>query len=145
MSYYLDHEKLEVYQFAIRFVVLADKIVESLPRGRAYIADQLRRAGSSIALNIAEGAGEYAPTEKVRFYRMAKRSATECSSIMDILKHLQLIEDQVFTRARELLVRTVAMLIRMMQKLATYQGNQMPSSSQMCGTEIPEKKLTSVS
>ena len=88
MSYYLDHEKLEVYQFAIRFVLLADEIVQDLPRGRAYLADQLRRAGASIALNIAEGAGEYAPAEKVRFYRIAKRSATECSSILDILQHL---------------------------------------------------------
>lgn len=93
MSYYLDHERLEVYQFSIRFVVLADEIVENLPRGRAYLSDQLRRAGSSIALNIAEGAGEFAPAEKVRFYRIAKRSATECSSILDILKHLQLIEE----------------------------------------------------
>lgn len=76
---------------------------------------------------------------------MAKRSATECSSIMDILKHLQLVEEQAFTKARELLARTVAMLIRMMQKLATYQGSQMPSSSQMCGTGSPEKKLTTVS
>ena len=57
MSYYLDHEKLDVYHFAIQFVVLADEIVESLPRGRAYLVDQLRRAGSSIPLNIAEGAG----------------------------------------------------------------------------------------
>jgi len=117
MSYYLDHERLEVYRFAIRFVILADEIVENLPRGRAYLADQLRRAGSSIALNIAEGAGEYAPTEKARFYRMAKRSATECSSILDILQHLQLIDEGLFSRARELLVRVVAMLIKMVQRL----------------------------
>ena len=73
MGYYLDHEKLEVYRFAIQFVILADEIAESLPRGRAYLVDQLRRAGSSIPLNIAEGAGEYAPMEKARFYRIAKR------------------------------------------------------------------------
>ena len=97
--------------------MLADEIVENLPRGRAYLADQLRRAGSSIALNIAEGAGEYAPTEKVRFYRMAKRSATECSSILDILQHLQLIAAQMFSEARELLVRIVAMLIKMVKTL----------------------------
>jgi len=86
MGYYLDHEKLDVYRFAIQFVVLAEEIVEALPRGRTYLADQLRRAGSSIPLNIAEGAGEFMPTEKARFYRMAKRSATECSSILDILQ-----------------------------------------------------------
>lgn len=118
MDYYLDHEKLDVYQFAIQFVVLADEIVENLPRGRAYLVDQLRRAGSSIPLNIAEGAGEFAPTEKARFYRMAKRSATECSSILDILRHLQLIEEQLFSKARALLVRTVAMLIKMVQRLS---------------------------
>ena len=32
MSCYLDHERLEVYRFAIEFVVLADEIVENLPR-----------------------------------------------------------------------------------------------------------------
>ena len=117
MSYYLDHEKLEVYRFAIRFVVLADEIVENLPRGRAYLADQLRRAGSSITLNIAEGAGEYVPTEKARFYRMAKRSATECSSIIDIFQHLHLIDEGLFSNARELLARIVAMLIKMIQRL----------------------------
>lgn len=116
MNYYLDHEKLDVYRFAIQFVVLVDEIVENLPRGRGYLVDQLRRAGSSIALNIAEGAGEYAPAEKARFYRMAKRSATECSSILDILQHLRLIEEQLFSKARELLVRMVAMLIRMAQR-----------------------------
>lgn len=116
MSYYLDHERLEVYRFAIQFVVLADEIAENLPRGRAYLVDQLRRAGSSISLNIAEGAGEYAPIEKARFYRMAKRSATECSGILDILQHLQLIDDQLFSRARELLVRIVAMLIKMVKR-----------------------------
>lgn len=117
MGYYLDHEKLDVYRFAIRFVVLADEIVENLPRGRAYLADQLRRAGSSIPLNIAEGAGEYASTEKARFYRMAKRSATECSSILDILQHLQLIDQELFSKARELLAPIVAMLIKMIQRL----------------------------
>ena len=39
----LDHEKLDVYQIAIEFVVLADGIVEHLPRGRAYLSDQLHR------------------------------------------------------------------------------------------------------
>jgi four helix bundle protein len=116
MGHYFDYEKLDVYRFAIRFVVLADEIAGNLPRGRAYLADQLRRAGSSIVLNIAEGAGEFAVTEKIRFYRMAKRSATECSSILDLLLHLRLIEEQLFLRARELLGPTVAMLTKMAQR-----------------------------
>ena len=83
MEKYFDHEKLDVYRAAIRFVVLVDEIIPTLPRGRAYLVDQIQRAASSIALNIAEGAGEYSSNEKIRFYRMAKRSATECASILD--------------------------------------------------------------
>src|ERR1700729_1218886 len=80
----LDHEKLTVYQVAIEFVILSDEVIENLPRGRAYLSDQLQRAALSISLNIAEGAGEYAIDEKARFYRIAKRSATECAGILDI-------------------------------------------------------------
>jgi four helix bundle protein len=105
-----------VYQIAIEFVVLADVIVENLPRGRAYISDQLRRAALSISLNIAEGAGEYALEEKIRFYRMAKRSATECAGILDVCQRLQLTDEQYQTKGRELLIRIVCMLIKMARR-----------------------------
>ncbi len=111
--YYFDHEKLDVYKAAIEFVVLINSIVENLPRGRAYLADQLQRAGASIPLNIAEGAGEYSSNEKIRFYRMAKRSATECASIFDICQHLQIITESYYLKGRELLARIVAMLTKM--------------------------------
>ena len=65
-----DHEKLDVYQAAIEFVALADDVVENLPRGRAYLADQLQRSSTSIPFNIAEGAGEFSRNEKARFYRI---------------------------------------------------------------------------
>src|SRR5687767_15748151 len=72
-----EHERLDVYKAAIEWLVLADAVAATLPRARGYLADQLRRAASSISFNIAEGAGEFAPAEKVRFYRMARRSATD--------------------------------------------------------------------
>ena len=114
--YTFDHEKLDVYRAAIEFVVLVDKIVEQFPLGRAYLADQLLRAGTSISLNIAEGAGEYSGSEKSRFYRMAKRSATECAGIFDICKQIGIVNEELFVRGRELLGRIVAMLIKMVQK-----------------------------
>lgn len=105
-----------MYKIAIEFVVLADVIVEHLPRGRAYLSDQLRRAALSISLNIAEGAGEYALEEKVRFYRMAKRSATECAGILDVCQRLQLVDEHNQTKGRELLIRIVSMLIKMARR-----------------------------
>jgi four helix bundle protein len=110
---YFEHEKLDVYQAAIELVILIEVVIEGLPRGRAYLADQLQRAGTSVPLNIAEGAGEYSGNEKIRFYRMARRSATECAGIFDICWRLQIIEELNHSRGRELLIRIVAMLTKM--------------------------------
>ena len=110
---YFDHEKLDVYQAAIDFVVLINSVVKNLPRGRAYLADQLQRAGASVPLNIAEGAGEFSSNEKIRFYRMAKRSATECAGILDICQRLEIIDEKSYLKSRELLMRIVGMLIKM--------------------------------
>jgi hypothetical protein len=55
----LDHEQLDVSVAAIDVVAWADEVVERLPRGRASLADQLQRAATSMALNIAEGAEEF--------------------------------------------------------------------------------------
>lgn len=112
----LDHEKLTVYQVAIEFVLLANEVAEHLPRGRAYLSDQLQRAALSIPLNIAEGAGEYAIDEKARFYRMAKRSATECAGVLEVCQRLRLMEESRYVKGRELLIGIVSMLIKMAQK-----------------------------
>jgi four helix bundle protein len=112
----LDHEKLTVYQTAIKFVIIADEIIDHLPRGRAYLSDQLQRAALSIPLNIAEGAGEYAVDEKARFYRMAKRSATECAGVLDVCQRLGLVEEKRYLTGRELLIGIVSMLIKIAQK-----------------------------
>jgi four helix bundle protein len=112
----LDHEKLDVYHVAVEFVIVADGIVEHLPRGRGYLSDQLQRAALSISLNIAEGAGEYSMDEKARFYRMAKRSATECSGILDVCQRLHLLDEKCYAIGREMLIRIVSMLIKMAQK-----------------------------
>ena len=112
----LDHEKLDVYHVAVEFVIVADGIVDHLPRGRGYLSDQLQRAALSISLNIAEGAGEYSIDEKARFYRMAKRSATECAGILDVCQRLQLLEEKRYVLGRELLIRIVSILIKMAQK-----------------------------
>ncbi len=113
-----DHEKLDVYQAAIDFVVMADDVVEHLPRGRAYLADQLQRAATSIPLNVAEGAGEFSRQEKARFYRMARRSATECAAIFDVCRRLALIKQESYGSGRELLLRIVSMLTKMTRSLA---------------------------
>ncbi len=77
------------------------------------LADQLHRAGTSIPLNIAEGAGEFAKNEKARFYRIARRSATEAAAILDVLRRLQLSRSERLDQGRALLLRIVAMTTAM--------------------------------
>ena len=110
---YFDYERWDVYHAALDLIVVIKEIMEALPRGNGHLADQLYRAGTSIPLNIAEGTGEHSIHEKARFYRMAKRSATECASILDVCRRLGLIEESRYLRGRELLLRIVAMLTKM--------------------------------
>src|SRR5262249_2287012 len=87
MAETFDHERLTVYQIALEFVEVADAIIQALPPKRAYLADQLQRAATSIVLNIAEVAGEFSKKEKARFYRMAQRSTTESAGLLDVSEH----------------------------------------------------------
>jgi len=117
MEKLLDHERLEVYGVAIQFVALADGLVEGLPRGRSYLGDQLQRAATSITLNIAEGAGERSGADKARFYRFAKRSATECAAVLDVCRTLNLAGEETLAEGRSLIIRVVEMLVRLGQNL----------------------------
>ena len=73
---HFEHERLDVYKAIIDFLAVADEVIEHLPRGRGHLSDQLQRASTSILLNLAEGAGEFAALEKARLYRISRRSAT---------------------------------------------------------------------
>lgn len=115
MSHF-DHEKLDVYRSSIEFVALAHQIVRELPRGNASPADQLSRAASSISLNIVEGAGEFSSRDKARFYRMARRSATECASILDVFRCRNLGDADKAAQGKALLLRIVSMLVKLSKR-----------------------------
>jgi four helix bundle protein len=108
----LDPTKLDVYQRALDLLEHIDQIYESMPPGRAHLKDQLDRAATSIVLNVAEGAGEFSPDEKRRFYRIARRSATESAAILHIMARRGHAPADCAQQARELLTRIVSMLVR---------------------------------
>ena len=118
-----DHERLDVYQVAIEFVGEANITADGIPRGRAALGDQLRRAATSICLNIAEGSGEFAAKEKARFYRIAKRSATECAAVLDVANAWstsaseQTGFQQRLREGKKMLHRIVSMLIKMIKRM----------------------------
>lgn len=109
----LDHERLDVYQCAIRFVTAVLKVLAQMPKGQAQLADQLRRAAFSIPLNIAEGAGKVTSRDRSRFHAIARGSAMECGAILDILALMEILPAADLTAAKALLVRIVSMLSKM--------------------------------
>lgn len=111
-----DFERLEVFQVAMEAVVTVDQLAETLPDGRGYMRDQLRRAANSIALNVAEGAGEFAGAEKARFYRIAKRSATECAGQILVCQRVGVSDAQRVDAALTVLQRVISMLIALAQR-----------------------------
>ena len=114
----LDHEKLDVYQCSIRFLAVALPLSAGLPRGYSALADQLRRAATSVPLNIAEGAGKTSAKDRANFHSIARGSAMECAAIVDVIGTLGHCSDDEIARAKELLHRMVAMLSKMSRQPA---------------------------
>jgi four helix bundle protein len=110
----LDCERLDVYRVALEFQVLAAALCGT---SDSVVRDQLRRAGLSIVLNIAEGASQWSRPQKRRYYRIALGSTTEAAAIVDVLRIRSLATPEVCRRARALLVRVVQMLTKLDRSL----------------------------
>ena len=118
-----DHEKLDVYQEAIRFVAWAGGLLETLPKSLAAY-DQLDRASTSIALNIAEGNGKYTAPDRCRFFDIARGSALECAACLDVLvakKRLVCAE-----QGKEMLLPIVSMLVGLIRSTSSDRVHEEP-------------------
>lgn len=102
-----DHEKLDVYQEAIRFVSWVDELLEDIPKSLA-VHSQLDRASTSIPLNIAEGNGKYT-ADRCRFFDIARGSTLECAACLDVLFARKRLEQA--DNGKAMLVRIVSMLV----------------------------------
>jgi len=72
-------KNFRTYQLAVSFYREVEKI--KLP---SHLRDQLLRASSSIALNLAEGYGKFTTKDRRRFYRISYGSLKECQAILTL-------------------------------------------------------------
>jgi len=112
-----EHRKLHVYARSIDLIVEVMRVVRFVKPGWSELIDQLKRACTSIVLNIAEGAAEYRPAEKARFYRMALRSAAEAHAAFDVLEKVKALSPENITHAQGLLEEIGAMLVAMCKQV----------------------------
>jgi four helix bundle protein len=113
MRIMLSFQKLDVYQRSIEFLVFVHRLLPRLPKGHAELADQLRRSAQSTPQNIAEGAGRMSKPDKARHYTIARGSAMESASHLDVMKVGGLVDDEQYGHGIELLERVVAMLTKL--------------------------------
>lgn len=109
----LDHERLDVYQASVTFAAWSYGLARQLHALDRHSRDQLLRASQSIPLNIAEGCGKLPSPERRRFLQIAGGSARECGAILDVLCRCGVIQEVESKEGKELLVRIVSMLTRM--------------------------------
>ena len=80
-------EKLEVWQRALDVADAAEAIATALPSHERFNrADQMRRAATSVALNIAEGSTGQSDAEQARFLGYAQRSVVETVACLHLVR-----------------------------------------------------------
>lgn len=109
------HEKLEVYKESIAFIAWLSTLLESATR-RGDVKDQLDRASTSIALNIAEGNGKYSIKDRCRFFDTAHGSALECAAGLDVLVAKSKATSEQIRPAKDSLEKIVRMLIGLLKR-----------------------------
>src|SRR5215475_803192 len=117
MKIYFDHEKLDVYRESIAFCGWVGEFLGAIS-AKAAAKDQLDRASTSIALNIAEGNGKFSSKDRARFFEMARGSALECAACLDVLLVRKLAVEEHVIPAKEQLARIVQMLIGLLRKFS---------------------------
>ena len=72
-------KNFRTYQLAVRFYQDCKRV--RLP---AHLQNQLMRASSSVALNLAEGRGRSTLPDQKRFFTIALGSIRECQCVVDL-------------------------------------------------------------
>jgi len=118
MEFDFDHEKLEVYQLAIQFASWTEVLVEDGKGKAASAKKHLDDASSSIPDNIAEGNGTWSKKERKKFFEVARVSALECASCLDVLVAKRRSSADRVIEGKKQLRSIVNVLTRMIKNLS---------------------------
>ena len=108
----MQFSQTKIYIKTLDLIDLSQTILRDLPLGYGFLADQLRRAASSIPLNFAEGYGKRTPKEQRRFFMIARGSTNEVAAILDVGLHLSVIAKEQYEEGMELCDHLARMLTR---------------------------------
>jgi four helix bundle protein len=114
---------LIVWQRAVQLSVAIYKATEQFPRTEVYgLTSQLRRAGVSIASNVAEGYGRGSRGEYKHFLGMARGSYHEVQTQVVIARELAFGEPLGLDKVELLSTEVGKMLVAIIKKLEAPQN-----------------------
>jgi len=114
------YRELVVWQKAIELATLLYRFTQQFPREEIYgLSGQLRRAGVSVASNIAEGCGRGTTGEYRCFVGMARGSALEIQTQLVIARELSLGDAKQLAHAEALAEEISKMLWAIRQRLGS--------------------------
>lgn len=91
------YRKLEVWKDSVVLIKDVYKIAELLPKSEEYnLKQQLKRAATSVALNIAEGKNRRTARDFSSFLVNAIGSLSEVDAIFEICEELNILEKDRF-------------------------------------------------
>ena len=109
-------KKLKAWEHARALALISKPLIDRLPQTeRNGLADQWRRAASSVVLNIAEGASRRGNKEFRKHLGIARSSLDEIEAIIDLAVGLGYLREGDVTKVsavRDECARTVFGLIR---------------------------------
>ena len=106
------YRNTRVYKQSLELVRATQAVIRELPSGYGFLADQLRRASSSIVLNLAEGCGKPSVADRRRFLAIAQGSAYEVAAAIDVAAALGATSEANREACIELCDHVGAMLAR---------------------------------
>src|SRR5262245_66148138 len=105
---------LQIYSVAVEMVRQLRPLIERVGMRDSNLADQLRRAATSVPLNMSEGAYSQGGHVRARFHN-ALGSAAEVRACLDVAEAMGYV-DHVPAELRNILDRIVATLHRLARR-----------------------------
>lgn len=110
------HKNLKVWQYAINFAVDIQTVTRDYPRDEVFgMVSQMRRAATSIPMNIAEGYARGTDREILHFLYIASGSASELDTQLILSHRFGYIDADASTRLTE----QVTIIRKMLSSLIT--------------------------
>ena len=113
-------EKLEVWKLAMDYVDLIYAIADQLPSREEYnLKSQIKRAATSVALNIAEGSTGQTDAEQARFLGMSLRSLIETVACQHLIRRRSYLNDPGILKDAYRQSQTLARKLQAMRNAVT--------------------------